>query len=48
MVFTAMAHHQLGHRDEAGAALDRVRPMLRATDTELKVLFDEATALIGR
>ncbi len=48
LVYTAMAHHQLGHRDEAQAALDRVRPMLRSTDTDLQALFEEATALIGR
>jgi eukaryotic-like serine/threonine-protein kinase len=48
IVFIAMAHHHLGHRDEARAALDRVRPMLRSTDADLQALYEEATALIGR
>jgi tetratricopeptide (TPR) repeat protein len=47
IVFSAMAHHRLGHRDEARAALDRVRPMLSPRDADLQALFDEATALIG-
>ena len=48
IVFSAMAHHRLGHRDDARAALDRVRPMLSPRDADLQALFDEATALIGR
>jgi WD40 repeat protein/serine/threonine protein kinase len=48
IVFSAMAHHRLGHRDEARAALDRVRPMLSPRDPDLQRLFEEATALIDR
>jgi WD40 repeat protein len=54
LVFTAMAHHQLGHRDEAKAALDQVRKMLapdpqkRPPEADLQALLDEAIALIGR
>ena len=48
IVFSAMAHDRLGHRDEARAALDRVRPMLSPRHPDLQRLFEEATALIGR
>ena len=48
IVFSAMAHHRLGHRDDARAALDRVRPMLSPRDADQQALFEEATALIGR
>ena len=48
MVLTAMAHRQLGHRDEAGAELDRVRRVLLAGDPDMQALFEEATALIRR
>jgi hypothetical protein len=48
IVFSAMAHHRLGHRDEARAELDRVRPMLSPRDADQQALFEEATALIGR
>ena len=48
IIFNAMAHHRLGHRDEARAALERVRPMLTPRDADQQALFEEATALIGR
>jgi hypothetical protein len=48
IVFSAMAHHRLGHRDDARAALDRVRPMLLPRDADQQALLEEATALIGR
>jgi len=48
IVFSAMAHHRLGHRDDARAALDQVRPMLSPRDADQQTLFEEATALIGR
>jgi dipeptidyl aminopeptidase/acylaminoacyl peptidase len=54
LAFMAMAHHQLGHRDEARAALDQVRKMLapgprkRPPEADLQALHEEATALIGR
>ena len=48
IIFMAMAHHRLGHREEARAALDRVRPMLSSRDADVQALFEEATALIGR
>jgi serine/threonine protein kinase len=48
IVFMAMAHHRLGHREEARAALDRVRPMLSLRDADVQALLEEATALTGR
>ena len=48
IVFSAMAHHRLGHRDDARAALDQVRPMLSPRDVDQQALLEEATALIGR
>ena len=55
VVFIAMAHHQLRHGTEARETLDRVRTMLAgeqgrrlSTDANLRALYDEATALIGR
>jgi WD40 repeat protein len=56
LAFTALAHHQLRHRDEARAALDRVRMMMApeqdrrraSTDADLKAIYEEASALIGR
>jgi hypothetical protein len=55
LVFIAMAHHHRGHRDEARAALVRVRTMHVTgqwkrgfADDDLQAHFDDATALIGR
>jgi hypothetical protein len=44
VVFMAMAHHQLGHRDAARAALDGLGTA--STDKDLQQLSKEATALI--
>jgi len=41
-----MAHHQLGHREAARAALDRVRTP--SADADLQQLLEEATALIHK
>jgi len=56
LVFIAMAHHQLRHSGEAREALDRARTMLdadlirvrAAADSNVRALYDEATALINR
>jgi tetratricopeptide (TPR) repeat protein len=56
VVFIAMAHHQLRHGPEAREALARVRTMLAAepgrhrlsAEADLRALYEEATALIGR
>jgi eukaryotic-like serine/threonine-protein kinase len=56
LIFIAMAHRQLGHRDEARSALDRARTNLRvgqdnrpaAQDPDVQALFEEAAALIGQ
>jgi WD40 repeat protein/serine/threonine protein kinase len=48
ILFSAMAHHRLRHRDEARAALDQVRTVVPSRNADLQALFDQATALIGR
>jgi len=55
IVFTAMAHHQLGHLDDARAALNRARDLVTVEKgtgasirNDLQALFEEAAALIGQ
>jgi len=53
LVFIAMAHQQLRHGPEAREALDRGRTAFAAerrfsADADLRALYEEATALMGR
>jgi hypothetical protein len=50
IAFLAMAHHQLGHRDEARAYLEKTRAMMKtdpwANNVELRMFLREAEELI--
>ena len=51
VAFVAMAHHQLGHDEQARAAIVRLRELVQipanADDADIRAFVDEADALLA-